>query len=195
MNIGIDIDDTISDTYATLFEYAQKYTVEELKREPIINKCDSTNHFYIVYMHNWSKQEAIKFWDKYYAEILKKVNIKTFASDYIKKLKNQGHKINLITARWEMNNSDVRGITIQWLKDNNIEYDNFFMNADDKLKLVKENDIDIFIDDSFDNCKKIAYNSKSKAFLMDSRINGSLQDDKIKRVYSWSQIYYLINKK
>ena len=31
MNIGIDIDDTISDTYATLFPYAQKYTVEDLQ--------------------------------------------------------------------------------------------------------------------------------------------------------------------
>ena len=192
MNIGIDIDDTISDTYATLFEYAQKYTVEELKREPIINKCDSTNHFYIVYMHNWSEEEALKFWDKYYAEILKKVSIKTFASDYIRKLRKKGHKVFLITARWEMENDNVREITIQWLKENNVEYDEFFMNADDKLQLVKDNKIDVFIDDSFDNCKKIAYNSKAKAFLMDSRMNRSLQDDKIKRVYSWSHVYNLI---
>ena len=34
MNIGIDIDDTISETYATLLEYAQKYTIEELKDYP-----------------------------------------------------------------------------------------------------------------------------------------------------------------
>ncbi len=30
MIIGIDIDDTISDTYAYIFPYAQKYTIEEL---------------------------------------------------------------------------------------------------------------------------------------------------------------------
>ena len=30
MNIGIDIDDTISETYATLLEYAQKYTIQKI---------------------------------------------------------------------------------------------------------------------------------------------------------------------
>ena len=29
---------------------------------------------YIVYMNNWTESEAIKFWNKYYAEILKTVN-------------------------------------------------------------------------------------------------------------------------
>ena len=29
MNIGIDIDDTISETFETLLPYAQKYTIED----------------------------------------------------------------------------------------------------------------------------------------------------------------------
>ena len=33
MNIGIDIDDTISETFETLLPYAQKYTIEALKKE------------------------------------------------------------------------------------------------------------------------------------------------------------------
>lgn len=194
MNIGIDIDDTISDTYATLFEYAQKYTVEELKKEPVIDNSAMSNHFYIVYMHNWTEEEAKVFWDKYYADVLRRVNIKTFAADVIKKLKEEGHKIFLITARWDMRADNVREITLKWLKDNNVEYDEFFMNADDKLTLAKKNNIDVFIDDSFDNCKKIAYGSNTKVFLMDTKMNQNLEDDKIKRVYSWPHIYDLISK-
>ena len=37
MNIGIDIDDTISETFETLLPYAQKYTIEDLKRKSEIN--------------------------------------------------------------------------------------------------------------------------------------------------------------
>ena len=87
MNIGIDIDDTISETYATLLEYAQKYTIEELKRSPIIKSFNTEDHLYIENMHNWNENETARFWKKYYEEIIKKINIKTFAANIIKELK------------------------------------------------------------------------------------------------------------
>lgn len=195
MNIGIDIDDTISDTYAILLEYAQKYTVEELKREPVIDKNGLTNHLYIEGMHHWNKEEAYRFWDKYYADMLKKVNIKICAADIIRKIREKGNKIYLITARWDMENGNTRELTLQWLKDNQVEYDGFIMNAEDKLKVIQDKQIDIFIDDSIDNCRKVAHESNVKVYLMDTRINENFQDDKIKRVYSWPHVYYLLDKK
>ena len=195
MNIGIDIDDTISETFETLLPYAQKYTIEDLKRESKV-KIDSNmaNHFYIVYMNGWNEQEAMDFWSKYYAEILREVNIKKFAKEVINKLKQEGHKIYLITARWDMPNDDVKEITRKWLEENKVEYDKLIINASDKLQLAKENNIDIFIDDSFKNCKTIADNTKAKVYMMTSRVNGSFEDENIKRVYSWPEIYDLINR-
>jgi len=196
MNIGIDIDDTISETFETLLPYSQRYTIQDLKRKSNINlKGDLSNHFYIVYINNWSEQEAINFWKKYYAEILKEVNIKKFASDIINKLKQEGHKIYLITARWNMEKDNVKQITKKWLKDNNVQYDELIINASDKLKIAQEKDLDIFIDDSFSNCKSIAENKKAKVFLMNTKMNEALYDSDIQRVYSWPEIYNLINKK
>lgn len=193
MNIGIDIDDTISETFETMLPYAQKYTLEELKREPKINmNQDFLDHFYIVKMNGWQEQEAINFWSKYYGEIIQKVNIKKFASEVINKLKQEGHKIYLITARWNMPNDNIQGITKQWLTENNIEYDELIINASDKLKVVKEKNINLFIDDSFTNCKSIAENSSAKVYMMTSKINGNLEHEKIKRVYSWTEVYSLI---
>lgn len=195
MNIGIDIDDTISETFETLLPYAQKYTIEDLKRKSevqIDSNCE--NHFYIVYMSGWNEQEAMAFWEKYYAEILRKLNIKKFASEVISKLRKQGHKIYLITARWNMKNDNVEEITKQWLKDNNVEYDGLFLNASDKLELAKENKLEMFIDDSFKNCKKIADNTEIKVYMMNSRVNGSLNDEKIEKVFSWPEVYDLINR-
>ena len=111
MNIGIDIDDTISETYATLLEYAQKYTIEELKRSPIIKSFNTEDHLYIENMHNWNENETARFWKKYYEEIIKKVNIKTFAANIIKELKESGDKIFLITARWNLKDNNIEQIT------------------------------------------------------------------------------------
>ncbi len=195
MNIGIDIDDTISETFETLLPYSQKYTIEDLQKKSIINmKNDLSSHLYIVYMNGWNEDEAVEFWNKYYGEILKKLNIKKFASDVIAKLKQKGHKIYLITARWDMKVDNIREITKEWLKNNKVEYDDIFFNADDKLQLVKNNEIDIFIDDSFDNCKKIADNTNAKVYIMNSRINEALEDNKIQRVYSWPHLYNLIEE-
>ena len=195
MNIGIDIDDTISETFETLLPYAQKYTIEDLKRESKVHMDGNLgNHFYIVYMNDWNEQEATAFWSKYYGEILRNLNIKTFASDVIKKLKEQGHKIYLITARWDMPNDNVKEITQKWLEQKNVKYDELIINASNKLKIVKEKNIDIFIDDSFKNCKAIADNSNIKVYIMNSRVNGNLEDERIKRVFSWPEICDLISK-
>ncbi len=194
MNIGIDIDDTISETFEILLPYAQKYTIEDLKRKSEINmNQDFLNHFYIVYMNGWNEKEALAFWSKYYAEILKKANIKIFASDVINKLKKEGHKIYLITARWDMPNDNIQEITKKWLSNNKIEYDELIINATDKLKLVKEKNIDIFIDDSFNNCKNIVENSNARVYIMNSKVNQNLNHKNIQRVYSWPEIYSLIN--
>ena len=38
MIIGVDIDDTISDTYEVMMNYAQEYIINFLKKEPIIDE-------------------------------------------------------------------------------------------------------------------------------------------------------------
>ena len=45
----------------------------------------------------------------------------------------------------------------------------------------------IFIDDNFKNCKE-ASNLGVRTLLMDSRLNKNLNDEKIKRVFSWNDI-------
>ena len=195
MNIGIDIDDTISETFETLLPYAQKYTIEDLKRESKVHIDGNLgNHFYIVYMNDWNEQEATEFWNKYYGEILRELNIKKFAAEAINNLRKQGHKIYLITARWDMPNDNVKEITRNWLSDNKVEYDELIINASDKLKIVQEKNIDIFIDDSFKNCKNIVDNTNIKVYMMTSRVNSDFNDEKIKRVFSWPEIYDLISR-
>ena len=196
MNIGIDIDDTISETFETLIPYAQKYTIEELGRKANVDLNQKfLNHFYIEKMFNWNKDEAMNFWIKYYEEIIENVNIKKFASKIIKKLKEEGNNIYLITARWTMRESKVKEITLKWLNDNNVLYDDLFFDAEDKVTLVKNNKIDIFIDDSYQNCNDVSKKTNTKVFMMNTRVNENFNIKNVKRVYSWCEVEHLINQK
>ena len=193
MKIGIDIDDTISETFETLLPYAQKYTIEVLKRKSKIDmNQDFLDHFYIIKMMGWNKEEAMKFWLMYYDEILKEINIKKFAAKTMKALKEKGHTIYLITARWSVPGADTIKTTKEWLKKNNVPYDELVMNVSDKAELVKEKKIDLFIDDSFENCQTIVEKTDATVYMMNTRMNENLNPNHVKRVYSWCEIEDLI---
>ncbi len=193
MNIGIDIDDTISNTYETVIPYAQKYTIEELHRSGVFNQeHDLVTHIYAKYLHNWSDDEEETFWYKYYTQILKEVSVKSLASENIKKLI-KNNKIYLITARWENEKKEIEQVTRKWLKENDIIYDKLILNAEDKVEIAQKNNIDVFIDDSFRNCKALS-DAGIRTFIMDSKVNGKFNDERITRVYSWPHVCQEISK-
>lgn len=193
MNIGIDIDDTISDTYEIIFNLAQKFTIEDLKRDIETNNKSFYTHLYIEGFHNWEKQETKAFLDKYYLETIENVRAKMFAVDIINKLKEEGNKIYLITARVGIEKFDIGEVTKKWLEKNNIKYDELIVDAQNKAEIAKNKNIDVFIDDSYSNCKKVS-DAGIKTFIMDYIINHNLGEDGFKRVYSWPHLYREIQK-
>lgn len=195
MKIGIDIDDTISDTYEVTFAYAQKFTIEDLGKSAKIKDLDNVyHHFYTRELYSWSKEEEDSFWLKYYYKIIREVKPYTFAVETIDQLKKDGHEIIIITARWPEPNFSVKDATLDWLKENNIKYDDIVFNASDKGKVALEKKLDLFIDDSFKNCQDVA-NAGIKTFIMHTRTNKCLEDEKVTRVYSWPDIYNRIERR
>lgn len=194
MNIGIDIDDTISNTYDVLMGYAQKYTAEDLKKElkqpeAKILSCNG----YCEKFHNWNEEETRNFWEKYYSTIIKEVTIKKFAKETIKKLKKDGHKIYLITARFDVLDGLIKQITLEWLEENGIEYDELIFDAQDKLKKIKEKNIEILIDDAVTNCTQVS-EAGIKTYIMDSMQNHGQEIENVQRLYSWIHAEQEINK-
>lgn len=186
MNIGIDIDDTISNTHDVLFSYAEKYTVEQLKRE-IIKPEEKflSGNGYCQRFHQWTQEEANVFWDKYYATIIQQVTPKKFAKDIIREWRKIGHKIYLVTARFQLPTCDIKQITKEWLQKNEIEYDEIIFNASDKVEAVKNNNIEVFIDDAVPNCINVS-EIGVKTYIMDSMENqGYGEIPNVKRLYSW----------
>jgi len=189
MIIGIDIDDTISDTTEVMFNCCQKYITEELKREPVVEEEAKYTHHFIEVIHGLSREQKEDFFKKYYEYIVDNVIPKTCSVEYLKKLKEEGNKIVLITARFEIKEFDVIEATKRWLQKYEIPYDETVFNAESKIEAAKNANIDVFIDDSYKNCEDMSKNG-IKAFLMDSRGNRGLETKGFERVYSWPHLYY-----
>lgn len=62
------------------------------------------------------------------------------------------------------------------------------MNASDKLKVCKDEGIELFIEDSYDTCKELTENG-IKSILMTTKMNEKIETENIPRVYNWDEVY------
>ena len=104
MRIGIDIDGVLTDVGQFSTDYLSKYCVE--------NNIDfdiGESSYSATKMFNITKEQENSFWDKYLEFYAKKEKTRPFASEVIKKLKEEGNEIYIITARWTTNQDTEQG--------------------------------------------------------------------------------------
>ena len=184
IRIAIDIDDTITNTNDFLIEEAIKYD-KLINGKGFKNKdaYDFTEMFY------WSKEDKLNFF-KYIKEneLLTKLKVKKDFKDVLEKL-NEKAEIYFVSARSDKSFKSPHEQTTKWLKDNDIKYKKLFTNVINKSTILKENKIDLFIDDNENNCKE-ALKTNIDTIIFESNYN---KDSKIKRYSNWYQILEYIN--
>lgn len=183
MNIGIDIDDTITDTFDYLMPYVAEFfetDIEYLKRN---------NISYSNLPDEWKKRE-IDFAKKYYDKVVIGIPTKQHVCEYISKIKSLGHNIYIITARDNRLYKNAYKKTEEQLSKNNIYYDKLFCTFD-KAEICKNEHIDIMIDDSIYNCEEVS-KVGTQALLFNNKININI-DVEFKRMNNWQQVYEYIN--
>ena len=188
MNIGIDIDNVISNFNEVLLNEFLIHD-KDLRNNGIIN----ANADYITRgMFDWSKEELDEFYMNNIERIAKKLVVLDGAKEYIDKLKNDGYNIFIITGRDNGEYTNPYEMTKKWLDENNIIYDKLILtNAYDTHSKAKEclkNHIDIVIDDSKRICEDCVTNNIT-TLLMDTPYN---KDSNITRVHNWEEIYEFI---
>ncbi len=188
MRIGIDIDDTTMITVKSMLKYADIYDVEVLGKSGINGNMGLIqNRYYLKALYGWNQEEKMDFFNKYYKNVLEECEFMPGAIDVIKKLKNEGNEIYFITARLiGIQNCDTETITKKSLQV--IPYDKLILHTPDKLKASKENNIDVFIEDSYDTCKELTENG-IKSYLMTSKMNENIETGEIERVHNWTEVY------
>lgn len=119
-----------------------------------------------------------------------------FASEVIQRLKEEEHEIYIVTARYATNTDTVlgsrmRSIVRNWLKEENIYYDNIIFSPEDKLDTCKQNHIDVMAEDKVENINSIS--TIIPVICFDRGSNRICSGKNIHRVYNWYDIYHLIH--
>lgn len=190
MNIGIDIDDTIVDTITPLTKYANIYNRKKFgATKDIVENGQVKSAHYLEEVFGWDEKIKDQFFCEYYKQILEECKIRKNASKILNKLKDAGNTINFITARYPIEPyCNAKSITVETLKKYKIPCDNLVMEAHKKADACKKLNIDVFIDDSYEQCKFLQENG-IKSYLITTKMNNKVKSENVERVTSWNDFY------
>ena len=187
MRIGIDIDGTLTDIEKFQLDFGSKFFSEYNKFIVNPNGYESAEVF------NVDDKLDNKFWDKYYFDYLKNEPIRKFANEIIKKLKDEGNEIYIITARHGENtisDEETKKLTKTWLDKNKVKYDKLIFSPEDKLETCLQNNINIMIEDRPENINSLS--TKIPVICINAIYNQNCKGSNIYRAYSWYDVYYKI---
>ena len=177
MIIGIDIDDTLTDTFDYMLPCVAEYfgvDAEELRRRNI-----SYNNL----PEEW-KEEEFKICKKYCDSIIEDTPFKSDSAWAVQKLREQGHKIVIITARTTEFYTDPYKTTINELAKGGIVYDKLICTFDKASACAAEN-VSVFIDDTISHCEAVSQIG-IPVLVMNSKVNKDMET-KFDRVFNWSE--------
>lgn len=178
MRIGIDIDDVITNTSEKIKEAVMKCENSEEINEQMVE----------IMIGAPTTEKAKRFCKSIYNKVFKEVTLKENAAKVINSLLREGHEIYLITARGDENElfKGSEKTTLEYLKDNQINYTKILFSSFDKAKLCKENHIDLMIDDSVKHCEAVR-NENIKSIVFTSDVNKSIETT-VTRVSNWIEL-------
>lgn len=187
MRIGIDIDGVLTDYERFITEYGAKFCMEE--KIPV---CIKPEHYDESKVFGWTEEQTTKFWNKYLVYYATEYLPRKFASEVIRKLKEEGHEIYIVTSRNEYGLpkeyiGKMKELVEEWLKKNEISYDKIIYTEGSKLKYCVGNYVELMIEDWAKQVTEIA--TQIPVFCFDSRYNQEAKGKNVTRVYSWYDIY------
>lgn len=192
MIIGIDIDDTLTDIRDEVskeaLKYAQSLNKEIDETKVVWDKENNGSSFKERY--NFNHDECLYFFRNIQEEITKKAKPREDVVEVLKALKEDGHKIYIITARDYEFHENPYELSKIWLDENNIKYDKLIVNARDKAKICKEQNVDLFIDDKLSNCENISNENIITIRITNyTDLHGNIINKK-----NWKEIYEYIKQ-
>ena len=191
MKIGIDIDGVLIDTGTWELDYFSKYYFEKYNKEIKDPKGYGSYNIF-----KSSPLKDLKLWSEVIHLYLKEPP-RRFATEVIKKLKDEGNEIYIITNRCAnlsyakgINKREMEEIVINWLTKYEIVYDKILFTHTNKLNVCKKENIDVMIEDKPLNINKISTHIPVLCF--NALYNENCKGNMIYRVYSWYDIYHKI---
>lgn len=186
MNIGIDLDGVVYNSEAMLKCMAEFYD-QQLGGKGVINK----EELLCQNRYDWTIEQENNFLKLYLLDILKAAPLKPMAKETIDMLKKDGHNLYIITSRGNVFKEEIK-ITQKRLKKDKISVTKEIYSASNKAKLCKELNIDVMIDDYYNNVSSIA-NEGIKCLYFRDFVLKFADHKNITEVNNWGEVYRQIN--
>lgn len=189
MNIGIDIDNTITNTREIILDYVRRFD-----QENGIKTVVDLSHYSLEGSLGWDTRLINRFLNTYLADIYASVRPKPYAIEVIKDL-HQCHSIILITSRNQRDQS-ITESTLEWLSRYHLEYNQLVMNNTEnmhhfsKLPACLENNVDLMIEDHHDLSLELS--EKIPVLMFDYPYNNHLDVTNITRVKDWLEVKAIV---
>ena len=189
MKIGIDLDGVVIDSETTFRTYEEIFDIDVLKGNHLINKEEPK----FQARYNWTNEQEKEFIEKYFLIVSKESNLMSGFIGIYKLLKEQGHEFVVITARGGFV-KEMKDDAIRLLEENNIKFDKYYWNVDDKLEICKNEKVDIMIDDDWKIIKRLAENEVKTLYFRDTNLMKMEENQYIEEVNNWGEIYRYIKE-
>lgn len=189
MKIGIDLDGVVIDSETTFRTYEEIFDIDVLKGNNLINKEEPK----FQARYNWTNEQEKEFIEKYFLIVSKESNLMSGFIGIYNLLKEQGHEFVVITARGGFV-KEMKDDAIRLLEENNIKFDEYYWNVDDKLEICKNEKVDIMIDDDWKIIKRLAENEVKTLYFRDTNLMKMEENKFIKEVNNWGEIYRYIKE-
>lgn len=189
MRIGIDIDNTITDTRELMIECVRAYAVAK----------GLSTHFdlgkYTLEEALLWKAEELQSFRNNLPDIYRQVAPKPHALEVIQALY-QEHYIILITSR-NQRNLLIKDITLEWLNRNQVAYHELVMNNTEnmhhfnKLATCLDHRVELMIEDH--DGQTLELSRFFPVILFDYPYNAYLEANNIIRVHNWLEVKPFVN--
>lgn len=190
MRIGIDIDNTISNTRETILAHLQRYA--QANHLPF---TFDPSKYTLEEALPWDPGDMELFMNRRLAAIYREVRPKPNAIAVIREL-HQHHFIALITSR-NRRNGDIEKVTLEWLAQYQLDYDQLIMNETEnmhhfsKLAVCLDNRIEIMIEDH--HGLSLELSRFLPVIMFDYPYNTHLKAANIIRIHDWLEVQPALN--
>lgn len=188
MRIGIDIDNTITDTLPILKKYCKEYNEKVVKRNLVMHEEGVASYN----LYDWTEAENADFCEKYLEKIVLQAEVKTHAREIIAKLKEEGHQIYVISSRAVPVFKTPYETTEKFLKEKEIVYDKLLVGKVEKKSSCIENQLDVLLEDEPKYIMQMA--EFMPVILFDEIYNKQCTGKNVIRVNDWDEIYEKIQE-
>lgn len=186
MKIGIDLDGTILNSENMLKFYADYFSYfycngKTRKRNDIVSQ---ENCF------DWTKEEEDEFFDKFFDKASEESELLPGAKEIISKLKQDGHKLYIISLRGYYRDEELK-VGNDTLKKLGVDFDGVFWKTKNKLEVCKEHGIDVLIDNDSRYVKDLKGTDVNVIYLRDGYTE-KVSGPNIIQAETWVDVYRAI---